>query len=50
MNIGWQEFLSFYTGLNVARKEYDERFQKKKVLVKSKTIQKTLQMMSTINQ
>jgi hypothetical protein len=27
MNIGWQEFLGFYTGLNVTRKEFDEKFQ-----------------------
>jgi hypothetical protein len=26
MNIGWQEFLSYYTGLNVQRKAYDEKF------------------------
>lgn len=26
MNIGWQEFLGFYTGLNQQRKEYDEKF------------------------
>ena len=30
MNIGWQEFLGFYTGLNVVRKEYDEKFQEQK--------------------
>lgn len=30
MNIGWQEFLSFYTGLNVARKKYDEKFQEER--------------------
>lgn len=30
MNIGWQEFLSFYTGLNVQRKQYDEKFQEEK--------------------
>lgn len=30
MNIGWQEFLSFYTGLNVQRKNYDEKFQEEK--------------------
>lgn len=27
MNIGWQEFLSFYTDLNLIRKQYDEKFQ-----------------------
>jgi hypothetical protein len=27
MNIGWQEFLGFYTGLNVTRKAFDEKFQ-----------------------
>lgn len=26
MNIGWQEFLSYYTGLNAERKLYDEKF------------------------
>jgi hypothetical protein len=30
MNIGWQEFLSFYTELNVSRRAYDERFQEEK--------------------
>ena len=30
MNIGWQEFLSFYTNLNLVRKQYDERFQEEK--------------------
>ena len=25
-NIGWQEFLSYYTDLNLARKKYDEKF------------------------
>lgn len=30
MNIGWQEFLSYYTGLNVGRKRYDEKFQEEK--------------------
>lgn len=30
MNIGWQEFLAFYTNLNVARKQFDERFQEEK--------------------
>ena len=30
MNIGWQEFLSFYTGLNVTRKQFDEKFQEEK--------------------
>lgn len=30
MNIGWQEFLGFYTGLNVKRKEYDEKFVEQK--------------------
>ena len=27
MNLGWQEFLAYYTGLNVERKYYDEKFQ-----------------------
>lgn len=26
MNIGWQEFLGFYTGLNTVRKTFDEKF------------------------
>jgi hypothetical protein len=26
VNIKWQEFLQFYTGLNVERKEYDKKF------------------------
>lgn len=26
-NIGWQEFLGFYTGLNQQRRQYDEKFQ-----------------------
>ena len=30
MNIGWQEFLAFYTGLNIQRKKYDEKFQEEK--------------------
>ena len=30
MNIGWQEFLSFYTNLNVQRKAFDEKFQEDK--------------------
>jgi len=30
MNIGWQEFLSFYTGLNVQRKQFDEKYQEEK--------------------
>lgn len=30
MNIGWQEFLAFYTGLNVHRKKYDEKFTEEK--------------------
>lgn len=30
MNIGWQEFLSFYTDLNVVRKQYDEKYQEEK--------------------
>lgn len=30
MNIGWQEFLSFYTNLNVVRKKFDEKFQEEK--------------------
>ena len=30
MNIGWQEFLAFYTGLNIHRKKYDEKFQEEK--------------------
>jgi hypothetical protein len=30
MNIGWQEFLGFYTGLNVTRKQYDEKFTEEK--------------------
>ncbi|CDW76278.1 px domain containing protein [Stylonychia lemnae] len=30
MNIGWQEFLSFYTNLNVVRKQFDEKFQEDK--------------------
>ena len=30
MNIGWQEFLGFYTGLNVQRKEYDQKFLEQK--------------------
>lgn len=30
MNIGWQEFLGFYTGLNVVRKQYDEKFTEQK--------------------
>lgn len=30
MNIGWQEFLGFYTGLNVVRKQYDEKFQEQR--------------------
>ena len=25
-NLGWQEFLGFYTGLNKVRREYDEKF------------------------
>jgi hypothetical protein len=25
-NLGWQEFLGFYTGLNVVRKQYDEKY------------------------
>ena len=29
-NIGWQEFLGFYTGLNEQRKQYDEKFQEQK--------------------
>jgi hypothetical protein len=27
MNIKWQEFLSFYTGLNTERKTYDRKFE-----------------------
>ena len=30
MNIGWQEFLGFYTGLNEVRKQYDEKFQEQR--------------------
>ena len=30
MNIGWQEFLGFYTGLNQVRKEFDEKFQEQR--------------------
>jgi hypothetical protein len=30
MNIGWQEFLAFYTGLNVHRKKFDAKFQEDK--------------------
>ena len=30
MNIGWQEFLGFYTGLNVVRKKHDETFIEQK--------------------
>jgi len=30
MNIGWQEFLSFYTNLNVTRKQFDEKFSEEK--------------------
>lgn len=29
-NLGWQEFLGFYTGLNVTRKQYDDTFAEKK--------------------
>jgi len=25
-NLGWQEFLGFYTGLNAVRKQYDEKY------------------------
>jgi hypothetical protein len=25
-NIGWQEFLGFYTGLNQTRKEFDDKY------------------------
>jgi hypothetical protein len=32
MNIGWQEFLSYYTGLNVTRKKYDEKFAEVKAI------------------
>lgn len=32
MNIGWQEFLSYYTGLNVNRKKYDEKFTEIKAI------------------
>ena len=27
MNLGWQKFLAYYTGLNVKREQYDEKFQ-----------------------
>lgn len=27
LNLGWQQFLSFYTDTNVERKQYDERYQ-----------------------
>lgn len=27
MNIKWQEFLSFYTGLNLERKQYDKKYE-----------------------
>jgi hypothetical protein len=30
MNIGWQEFLGFYTGLNVQRKQHDEKYVEQK--------------------
>ncbi len=30
VNIGWQEFLGFYTGLNVTRKQFDERYQEER--------------------
>ena len=30
MNMGWQEFLGFYTGLNVARKQHEEKFIEQK--------------------
>ena len=30
MNIGWQEFLGFYTGLNTVRKTFDEKFQEQR--------------------
>jgi hypothetical protein len=26
MNVGWQDFLSYYTNFNVERKQYDEKF------------------------
>lgn len=26
MNLGWQEFLQYYTGTNTDRKAYDEKF------------------------
>ena len=26
MNIKWQEFLSYYTGMNTERKQYDDKF------------------------
>jgi hypothetical protein len=29
-NIGWQEFLGFYTGLNQTRKDYDEKFSEQR--------------------
>ena len=28
MNMGWQEFLGFYTGINIQRKNYDEKYEK----------------------
>ncbi len=30
MNIGWQEFLSYYTGMNAERKQYDEKFMEER--------------------
>ena len=27
MNLKWQEFLSFYTGINKKRKDFDDQFQ-----------------------
>lgn len=28
MNLKWQEFLSFYTGVNKNRKKYDEKYER----------------------
>lgn len=28
MNVKWQEFLSFYTGMNKNRKQYDLKYEK----------------------
>jgi len=28
MNISWEEFLKYYTALNIERKAYDEKFEK----------------------